>query len=634
MARIETVKTNFTAGEISPELMGRSDLKLYQNGAKTLENVFVQPTGGIIRRHGLRYIDTLAIPEARLIPFEKNGVSYLLVLLNASMRIYDSDGTFITSLVTPWSTAQNAKVVWAQGPDSLLLIHPDVHPLTLSLTGSTWLLYIWLWDSGGGMRVAQPYHKFAATGTTIAASATSGLVTLTASAPVFDAAHAATGVRFRVYNKEMIITAVASATSATASVLEPLPTTAATADWVEAAFSAVHGWPTAVGFHQNRLVIGGSRDLPNRLFMSKTSSIWNFDQGTGLDDEAISFGILSDQSNAIKAVMSSRHLQIFTTGGEWMVTGSPLTPRTIQLQKQTRIGSRSDVYIQPLDADGATYFVSRDGRQLREFFYSEIEGAYAATDLAVTARHMVDNAVDMTYDAKNRMLHAVLAGGTLSTLTVYRNEGVNAWTRQVTDGQFKAVRAIGDKIYVLVLRTEGLFLERFDEAALLDASRILTSGSPATSWGGFSYVPTRTLSIVANNIVYNPVAVSAAAITTPVAATSLQAGLPFTVKVRPLPPPSVNFAAVRAVRLTRVTFRLKDTAVLRADTGVGGLRSIALQGTSLPAPYTYLPRVTGDVATNASGWVHDSGKSLWSIENNVAQPFNLLSVTATMKVSD
>ena len=49
------VKTTFTAGQVSRELLGRADLRAYANGALTLKNVFIQPTGGVTRRAGLRY---------------------------------------------------------------------------------------------------------------------------------------------------------------------------------------------------------------------------------------------------------------------------------------------------------------------------------------------------------------------------------------------------------------------------------------------------------------------------------------------------------------------------------------------------------------------------------------------------
>src|SRR3546814_14653886 len=58
--------------------------------------------------------------------------------------------------------------------------------------------------------------------------------------------------------------------TATAEVKQTLAGTAATKDWVEQAFSTVRGWPVSVVFHQDRLVIGGSRDLPNRLDRKST----------------------------------------------------------------------------------------------------------------------------------------------------------------------------------------------------------------------------------------------------------------------------------------------------------------------------------------------------------------------------
>ena len=88
-------------------------------------------------------------------------------------------------------------------------------------------------------------------------------------------------------------------------------------------------------------MIGGSRDLPNRLWLSRTGDLFNFDLGTGLDDQAIEFGLVSDQVNAIRGVFSGGHLQVFTSGAEWMVSGTPLTPASIQLHGRPASARRS-----------------------------------------------------------------------------------------------------------------------------------------------------------------------------------------------------------------------------------------------------------------------------------------------------
>jgi hypothetical protein len=213
--------------------------------------------------------------------------------------------------------------------------------------------------------VFSPHFKFTAPAVTLRPSATTGTIQLSASAPVFNASHI--GSRLRIDGKEVEVTLVFSTVLAQANVKETLTGIAATEDWSEQAFSDAHGWPVSVCFHQDRLVIGGSRDLPNRLWLSKSADLFNFDLGEGLDDEAIEFSILSDQVNAIRHVFSGRHLQVFTSGAEWMVTGDPLTPTSIQLFRQTRIGSRIDRTIPPRTSMGRHYLFPAPGRSFASF---------------------------------------------------------------------------------------------------------------------------------------------------------------------------------------------------------------------------------------------------------------------------
>jgi len=41
MTRIREIKTTFTSGEVSQDLLWRGDLKAYDNGALALTNVFI-----------------------------------------------------------------------------------------------------------------------------------------------------------------------------------------------------------------------------------------------------------------------------------------------------------------------------------------------------------------------------------------------------------------------------------------------------------------------------------------------------------------------------------------------------------------------------------------------------------------
>ncbi len=351
-------KTSFAGGEIAPQLLGRGDLRAYENGARRLRNVFIHPTGGVSRRHGLRLVDIAAGP-GRLISFEFNTEQvYLLVFTDRRIDVY-RDGARVAIIGAPWTAAQLGQINWTQSADTLLIVHPDVAPRKITRTSdNVWLLTSWNFYSKDNW-VYSPHYKFADPAVTVQPSGTGGLIQVTASAPVFTPSHI--GARLRINGKEVAITAVLSSVAVHAVCGQPLTWTTPTIDWTEQVFSEAHGWPISVCFHQDRLVIGGSRDMPNRLWLSKSADLFNFDVGEGLDDEAIEFPILSDQVNAIRHVFSGRHLQVFTSGAEWMVTGDPLTPTNIQLFRQTRVGSRIDRTIQPQDVDGATLFVPRTG---------------------------------------------------------------------------------------------------------------------------------------------------------------------------------------------------------------------------------------------------------------------------------
>lgn len=632
MSRIRQVKTTFTAGEVSRALLGRGDLRAYENGALTLRNVFIQPTGGVTRRAGLRHIDTAA-GSGRLMSFEFSvDQTYLLALTDGQIAVYEND-SLMGTIIAPWTDEQIAHVAFMQSADTLLLVHPDVPPRRLTRNvGGVWLLQEWEFFADANV-IHQPYFKFSDTSVTLTPSGTTGTITLTASASVFTEDHE--GVRLRVGGKEVEITDFNSATVVTATVIQTLPSTSATIDWEEQAFSAVRGYPVSVAFHQDRLVIGGSRDLPNRLWFSKSGDLFNFNLGTGLDDEAIEFSILSDQVNAIRGIFSGRHLQVFTSGAEWMVTGDPLTPANVQIRRQTRVGSMTARYIAPVNVDGATLFVARNGEQIQEFLYTDVEQAYQVTDLALVSRHIIPVPVDMDFDQRRRLLFLVRADGKFATLTVFRSEAVAAWTLHETLGAVRSVSVVGDQVYLLVERNSAFSIELIDDALNLDAGLTGESDSPALTWSGLDHLDGQLVTVVADGIVLPPKTVADGQIVLDDPATMIEIGLPYTHIVEPLPPSVIEQnGAGRAIRLVEAVFRIEETAALRLDVG-RGLRDIPLrqfgEDVILDEPP---PRVNRDVRVHALGWQNDSSRPLWRIEHDMPLPFTLLSVTTELKIND
>jgi len=634
MARLHRTKTNFTAGELSPLLHGRSDLRAYENGAAKLQNTFIFPTGGIERRDGLRFVDT-AQGAGRLVSFEFNTEQvYLLVFTDLRLDIY-RDGQPVANIATPWSAAMLPQINWTQSADTLLVVHPDMTPMNVTRTSDTaWTIDAWNYvvDSDG---THQPYFKFALESIQMQPSATTGVITLTATGDVFVNDHL--GLIFRLEGKEVAILGVLSPTQASANVLQTLNSTTATKDWDEPAFSQVHGYPVSVAFHQDRLVAGGSRDLPNRLWMSKSANIFNFDTGTGLDDEAIEFGILSDQVNAIRSVFSGRHLQVFTSGAEWMVTGDPLTPSTVQLRRQTRIGSPIDRTLPPINVDGATLFLARNNKEIREFLFTDVEQAYQANDLALLSQHLMNTPVDQDFDQSRRLVHIVMSDGTLATVTAFRAEQVTAWTLQKTDGSFLSVAVVGNDVYVLVQRSSGVLIEQFDELFQTDSALSGQSGSPTSVWSGLDHLEGKTVKVLADGIFRQEAVVTTGSITLNEPASAVEVGLPYTHIVEPLPPAFDGPLGARqgvALRLIEAGFRLHETKALRVDVGKGPkelpFKALGTSGVLDAAPAAF----TGNKQVRALGWKSTGTEPLWRIEQDTPYPFTLLSVTTETMVND
>jgi len=631
MTRLKSVKTSFTGGCVSPDLLGRGDLAAFENGALTLTNVLIEPTGGITRRPGTGFIATVPGP-GRLIPFTfSTEQTYLLVLTDRLLSVFGEDA-LLASLPTPWTLAQLSNLTWAQSGDVLLVCHPNVEPRRISRRGvGHWTVEPWLFAEEEG-RPRIPFFRFADAAITLTPSGLTGRVRLRASSPVFMPDHE--GAPWRIHRKPGRIAAVRSGTEAEIDLADTLPHTNPTADWDEAAFSPQRGWPLSVAFHQDRLVIGGSRDLPNRLWLSKSGDLFNFDLSEGEDDSAIEFAILSDEVNPIRAVYSGRHLQVFTTGGEWAVTGAPLTPTAIRLDRQTRIGSVADRSIPPQEIEGGTLFAAGDG-SIRDFLWTDLEQSYSAADLTLTTRPILPGTVDMEYDRRRRLLLAVQSDGTLAVLTLYRNEQIRAWVRLLTAGRILSTALVGRHLYWLVDRDGAVSVEIWDDALHVDAGLAGAVDSPTARWAGLDHLDGRDVAVLADGVVVTVASVAAGRIRLPNAATQVQAGLAFTHEIEPMPP---NLLAAegqgRRARLLAVTFRLKETPALRADLGRGPVE-VPLRRAAGPAlAMAPAPAFTGDRRLTATGWQTNRAGPPWRIVEERPLPFTLLSVTHELKVNE
>lgn len=106
MSLMTPVISNFVRGELSPRMEGRSDAEAFYQGLAKLENALVLPQGGVEKRPGTIYVDTVqdTSKASRLIPFVVNEEKrYILELYDGGIRIFQNDDGAHTARTTKYT---------------------------------------------------------------------------------------------------------------------------------------------------------------------------------------------------------------------------------------------------------------------------------------------------------------------------------------------------------------------------------------------------------------------------------------------------------------------------------------------------------------------------------------------------
>jgi len=128
--------TNFSSGELSETLFGRTDLPQYYSGAARIENFDVIPTGGIKRRGGTERLLPLDKGNGRIIPFiAHRGLGFLLYLTPLEITVYKIENGEIPTGEEPgvftsgYTPDEIGDVQFAQCFDTMILAHENHPPL-------------------------------------------------------------------------------------------------------------------------------------------------------------------------------------------------------------------------------------------------------------------------------------------------------------------------------------------------------------------------------------------------------------------------------------------------------------------------------------------------------------------------
>lgn len=562
MTRLTLIQTNFSSGEIDPLLRARVDLDQYNNAAESLENVLVQPQGGVTRRGGLKHL--FEIPSAdtpengtRMIPFEFSvDDSYMLVFVHQKMYVFrnktlieDINGVSGTDYLSVTAITSDilSEMCWTQSADTLIITHKDINPIKIvrGATNADWTVSNISFDS-------IPQYAFTLSLTnpsgTITPSAVDGSVTLTASASVFNASHVNQYINASPQGRARIV-AYTSATKVEVVTEIPFFSTSAIANgnWelesgYEDVWSSTKGWPRTCTFHEGRLYFGGSRSRPSTVWGSKVSLFFDFNPDQTYDDDAVEATLDTNTLNVITDIISGRDLQIFTTGGEFYVPQdalNPITPSNFFVKTVSRNGSRQGIRVQQVQS--GTIYVQRQGKALNEFLFSDTTLSYISASISLLSSHLLDLPLELalrkaTSTDESDGLYVLNSNGNLTVYSILRQQNVVAPSKITTDGDFKDVGVDIEDIYTVVKRTfdgtDYYFVEVFDSSSFTDCS---FSGGAVSSVSGLPHEG-KALNVIADGAVLANETVASGSVTFDRASTtSYEVGLPFTVTVKTLP---------------------------------------------------------------------------------------------------
>lgn len=191
-------QTNFTAGILSPRLLGRVDIAKYPNGFEAGYNILTMVHGGATRRPGTYWVaeGKDSSKSIRLWPFEYSTLqAYMLEIGNQYIRFYRNRTQLVSGtpveVATPYLEADLSQLTFCQSADVLYIFHPSYAPRKLTRTSLT-AFSISTVDFING-----PWRELNSSAITLTASAITGAgITLTASAALFTPQHV--GAYFRL----------------------------------------------------------------------------------------------------------------------------------------------------------------------------------------------------------------------------------------------------------------------------------------------------------------------------------------------------------------------------------------------------------------------------------------------------
>lgn len=684
---------NFTGGEVTPSLCARYDLQKFGSFLQCCENFIPNLHGDIERRTGTRFIADLGA-ESVLIPFQFNTEpenNYVLIFQDGGIKVASADGLIAdVDIKSSYTLNDVYSLSVAQAGDIVYLAHKN-YAFSKLMRSGTAPDYEWTLENVAlNKSIAEPSSL----------SVSFVRDNEDDSAPLN-------------YTLNYVVTAVdedgvESLASPVGSTAGKYPTDWVVGNHVNLSWSAVQGakeyniyresagyygflgvskttsfqdqnfepdtaitpkedWnpfengnnPSTVTFHQQRLVLGGTKDNPASFFMSRTGDYENFRKSRPLqDDDPVEYMLASGSIDEIKWLASFGDLLIGTSGAEYKATSSSaaITSSDIQISVQSYWGSSG---LMPIIIGQSVMHCQRSGSHVRDLFYSWESDGYAGNDLSLLAPQLVESHSIVQWafqQSPGSNIWAVRDDGILLCLTYMKEQNVYGWSRHVTDGKVLSVASISgeqeDVIMLVIERTvngtKKYYLERLSErfrdadpienALFVDCGLTVRNDAAVKEIDELSHLEGLEVAVLAEGSPVEGLVVTEGKITLPYAAKTVTVGLNYISALSPLPIETDTQSGS-----TLGKRRAYGKCVLRVFRSVGGKYAATRPGDIFDTgawkeresyDLPFLPENYGDACQPFSGDIEiilpsgqDADTTLWLMQDR-PMPFRLVAIMA------
>ena len=496
MAVMTPIFSSFSAGEITPLALARSDIpEIYGRGVGKMVNFRPDPRGPAVRRSGMTFIASVPGYDARCFTYRStSGRSFLIVVTDQQkLHVLDQDGLVLGSeqVTNPdfsdgaagWTTVTsgNGSVLFT---NALASLQPG--------NGTAGIEQAITIDGANDQRVrirTTDLNLDQEIQVTIGtASGGNDLLDMTFNGAIFDLSLPAPGVNtvyLRVLatsdDREIDSVRLRDVTSPAAGIefttpwtpddihdiqfgvppggqamffvspqqppqqlifdeaantwaFSPISFTGAPPEWTG------NNWPGVITFFQGRMWLASTPDRPETFWASVSGVYTDFTTGTQPDD-AMEFTMA--KQGRIEWMTGARNLLIGTENGEHIVTsdGGVIVPGDIQVEQQSAFGSAN---IQADLIGIKALYVSPDGRKLRDIGYQWADDAWYSRDITFPSEHITQgNKITEVVYAQNPMnlILCLTNQGELLNCTYETQAGgdVIGWSHIITEGEYKSV---------------------------------------------------------------------------------------------------------------------------------------------------------------------------------------------------